>query len=106
MDIYKEIVMKYRSELIKFCISHMNRGVEAAEDVVHEVFLTLCQKKEINFEEQAIIEQQKKDMFQKLSDNLNKIFLDIEQTKTRSIFKKNENYFYRKSHSHIQRINI
>ena len=51
MDIYKEIVMKYRSELIKFCISHMNRGVEAAEDVVQEVFLTLYQKKEINFED-------------------------------------------------------
>lgn len=43
--------MKYRSELIKFCISHMNRGVGAAEDVVQEVFLTLYQKKEINFED-------------------------------------------------------
>ena len=37
--------------------------------------LGLSKKKEINFEEQAIIEKQKKDMFQKLSDNLNKIFL-------------------------------
>ena len=37
--------------------------------------LGLSKKKEINFEEQAMIEKQKKDMFQKLSDNINKIFL-------------------------------
>ena len=37
--------------------------------------LGLSTKKEVNFEEQAIIEKQKKDMFQNLSDNINKIFL-------------------------------
>ena len=37
--------------------------------------LGLSKKKEVNFEEQAIIEKKKKDMFQNLSDNLTKIFL-------------------------------
>ena len=37
--------------------------------------LGLSKKKEVNFEEQAIIEKQKKDMYQNLSDNITKIFL-------------------------------
>ena len=37
--------------------------------------LGLSKKKEVNFEEQAMIEKQKKDMYQNLSDNLSKIFL-------------------------------
>ena len=37
--------------------------------------LGLSKKNEVNFEEQAIIEKQKKDMYHKLSDNLNEIFL-------------------------------
>ena len=37
--------------------------------------LGFSKKKEVNFEEQAIIEKQKKDMYQKLSDNINEIFL-------------------------------
>ena len=37
--------------------------------------LGLSKKKEINLEEQVIIEKQKKDMYQKLSDNLDNIFL-------------------------------
>ena len=37
--------------------------------------LGLSKKKEVNFEEQAIIEKQKKDMYQKLSNNLIEIFL-------------------------------
>ena len=37
--------------------------------------LGFSKKKEVNFEEEAIIEKQKKDMFKKLTDNINKIFL-------------------------------
>ena len=37
--------------------------------------LGLSKKKDVNFEEQAIMEKQKKDMYQNLSDNVTKIFL-------------------------------
>ena len=37
--------------------------------------LGLSKKKDVNFEEQAIIEKQKKEIYQKLSDNLSKVFL-------------------------------
>ena len=37
--------------------------------------LGFSKKKEVNFEEEAIIEKQKKEMFKNLTDNINKIFL-------------------------------
>ena len=37
--------------------------------------LGFSKKKEVNFEEEAMIEKQKKEMFKKLTDNLNNIFL-------------------------------
>ena len=42
---------------------------------VFKYVLGISKKKEVNFEEQAIIEKQKKDMYQKLSDKINEIFL-------------------------------
>ena len=37
--------------------------------------LGFSKKKEVNFEEEALMQQQKKDMFNKLTDSINKIFL-------------------------------
>ena len=37
--------------------------------------LGFSKKKEVNFEEEAMIEKQKKEMFKKLTDNINNIFL-------------------------------
>ena len=51
MEIYEELVRKYRSELIRFCMGYMNRDISSAEDVVQEVFLTLYRKKGINFDD-------------------------------------------------------
>ena len=48
MDIYEEIIHKYRSELVKFCLARMKRGEAAAEDVAQEVFLTLYTKKSLD----------------------------------------------------------
>ena len=45
---FEEIVLKYRNELLRFCISQMHRGRAAAEDVVQEVFLALYRKKSID----------------------------------------------------------
>ena len=48
---FEEIVIKYRDELVRFCISQMHRGRAAAEDVVQEVFLALYRKKSINLDD-------------------------------------------------------
>ena len=45
---FEEIVKKYRDELIRFCLSQMNRDITAAEDVVQEVFFALYRKRSID----------------------------------------------------------
>ncbi len=48
---FEDIVVKYRNELMCFCMAKMHRGTSAAEDVVQEVFLTLYKKKNINLDD-------------------------------------------------------
>ena len=48
MEIYEELVRKYRSELIRFCMGYMNRDISSAEDVVQEVFLQLHKKRNVD----------------------------------------------------------
>lgn len=45
---FEEIVKKYRDELIRFCLSQMDRDIYAAEDVVQEVFFALYRKRSID----------------------------------------------------------
>ena len=44
----ERIMADYYEVLIRYCMARMHRGYSEAEDVVQEVFLTLCFKENIN----------------------------------------------------------